>query len=116
MSGWGDFTSSLISKFMDGNEGNLLQIAEQALGQQGGVQGLLASLSGGGLGEQVTSWLSTGSNLPVSADQISAALNSDQLSKLAAAVGIDASSLPDMLAKILPAAIDRASPDGTLQH
>lgn len=116
MSGWGDLAGSLISKFMDGSEGNLLQIAEQALGQNGGVQGLLSNLASGGLGEQVNSWLSTGSNLPVSADQISAALNSEQLTKLAAAVGIDASSLPDMLAKILPAAVDRASPDGTLQN
>ena len=43
----------------------------------GNLQGLVNQLQQGGLGPQVQSWLGNGQNLPVSADQLRAALGSD---------------------------------------
>jgi uncharacterized protein YidB (DUF937 family) len=54
----------------------------------GDLQGLVAQLQQGGLGNQVQSWLGNGANLPVSPDQLRAALGSDQVSELAQHFGV----------------------------
>ncbi|MEO6339637.1 MAG: YidB family protein [Caulobacteraceae bacterium] len=68
----------------------------------GGVGGLLAKLQGGGLGEQVGSWLAAGHNLPVNADQIRAALGNEHLQQMAASMGLDTDQIADALAAHLP--------------
>lgn len=114
MSFWGDLAGGLAEKLMSGQDINLLQVAEQALGNSGGVGGLLDNLRGAGLGDQVASWIGTGSNLPVSAEQIQSALSGDQLSGIATALGLDPDKLPAILSQLLPAAVDKASPNGVL--
>ena len=109
-----DGLGSIVSDMLNGKQVNLLSVAEQVFANAGGVNGILAQLQQAGLGDQVASWLGNGSNLPVSADQIRAALSSDQLSGLARAFGIDASKLPELLAQHLPSAVDEASPNGVL--
>jgi len=81
----------------------------------GNLQGLVAQLQQGGLGTQVQSWLGNGQNLPVSPGQLQAALGSDQVKQLAERFGIDPNAALKLLADHLPAAVDQASPDGTLQ-
>src|SRR3981081_1733984 len=54
----------------------------------GNLQGLANQLQQGGLGNQVQSWLGNGTNLPVSADQLRAALGSDQVRQLAQHFGV----------------------------
>jgi len=56
--------------------------------QTGGLQGLVQSFTQNGLGHIVSSWVSTGPNLPVSGDQIQGALGSDALSSLAQRAGV----------------------------
>lgn len=68
----------------------------------GGVGGLLAKLQGGGLGEQVSSWLAAGHNLPVNADQIRAALGDEHLRQMASSMGLDVDQISDALATHLP--------------
>ena len=80
----------------------------------GSLQGLVAELQQGGLGDQVKSWLGNGSNMPVSSEQIQAALGSDQVRQLAEKFGVPVDGALDFLSKHLPAAVDQASPDGTL--
>jgi len=81
----------------------------------GDLQGLVAKLQQGGLNEQVQSWLGNGTNLPVNADQIRAALGSDQVKQLAAHFGIPVDSALKLLAEHLPTVVDQASPNGTLR-
>ncbi len=114
MSFWGDLAGGLAEKLMNGQEINLLQVAESALGNSGGVGGLLDNLRSAGLGDQVASWIGTGSNLPVSADQIRQALCGEQLSGIAQALGLDPDALPQVLSHLLPNAVDKASPNGVL--
>ncbi|WIT11505.1 YidB family protein [Paucibacter sediminis] len=85
------------------------------LNQQGGLAGILQQLQAGGLGEQVQSWIGTGANLPVSADQLSAALGgSDALSQLASQAGVSHAEAGAQLSQWLPQIVDKLSPNGQL--
>ena len=56
--------------------------------QPGGLSGLVQQFHDKGLGGLVTSWVGTGQNLPISADQIQHVLGSEQVKELAAKAGI----------------------------
>jgi uncharacterized protein YidB (DUF937 family) len=83
-----------------------------ASGGQGGLTAIVNKLQQGGLGEQVKSWIGTGQNIPISADQLQQALGSDVAKQLAARFNIPL----DRLAQLVTMAVDHASPNGTLPH
>ncbi len=82
----------------------------------GNVGGLLAKLQEAGLGNQVSSWLGNGTNLPLSADQLRTALGNEQLQQVARSAGLPIDNLLGLLSQHLPAAVDAMSPDGSLQE
>lgn len=82
----------------------------------GDLQGLVNQLQQNGLGPQVQSWLGNGANLPITADQLRAALSSDQVKQLAQHFGVDPDAALKLLAEHLPTVVDKASPNGVLQH
>lgn len=92
--------------------GSLLNSEDGSVGGSGGLNDVLAQLSAGGLGDQVSSWLSSGENKSVTADQISSALNSDALKQYAEKAGIDMSQVGTALAAVLPGLVDQLTPDG----
>ena len=85
-------------------------------GSQGGLNAIVAKLQQAGFGEQVKSWLGNGQNLPITADQLKQVLGSDAVKQLAARFNIPVDQITQILAQQLPAAVDRASPDGRLPH
>jgi uncharacterized protein YidB (DUF937 family) len=85
-------------------------------GGQGGLSAIVAKLEQAGLGEQVKSWIGTGQNLPITAEQLQQVLGSDVAKQLAAKFGIPIDQLAQVLARQLPAAVDHASPNGKLPH
>ena len=85
-------------------------------GGQGGLSAIVAKLQQGGLGDQVKSWIGTGQNLPITAEQLQQVLGSDTVKQLAARFNIPVDQLSQVLAHQLPAAVDHASPDGKLPH
>lgn len=109
-----DSLGSVIGDALSGKPINLMSVAEDVFENAGGLDGILAQLNQSGLGHQVSSWIGTGDNLPISADQIRAALSSEQVQSLAAKFGVDISQVPDLLAKHLPETVDQASPNGAL--
>ena len=80
----------------------------------GDLQGLATQLQQGGLGNEVQSWLSGGGNLPVTPDQLRAALGSDQVKELAQHFGVSPDAALKLLSEHLPGVIDQASPNGGL--
>jgi uncharacterized protein YidB (DUF937 family) len=80
----------------------------------GDLQGLATQLQQGGLGNEVQSWLSGGGNLPVTPDQLRAALGSDQVKELAQHFGVSPDAALKLLSEHLPGVIDQASPNGAL--
>ena len=80
----------------------------------GGLAGLLEQFKAGGLGHLADSWVGTGQNLPISAEQVQGVLGSERVQQMAAKVGISPEMLSGQLAKLLPQAVDKVTPDGTV--
>ncbi|MBP8270633.1 MAG: DUF937 domain-containing protein [Sphaerotilus sp.] len=80
----------------------------------GGLGGLLEQFQRGGLGDVASSWVSTGQNMPISADQLSNVLGSDVIGQLARSAGMDQGSAAGALSQILPQLIDGLTPNGQL--
>lgn len=85
-------------------------------GSQGGLSAIVAKLQQAGFGDQVKSWIGTGQNLPISAQQLQEVLGSDVVKQLATRFGIPVDQLSTVLAQVLPTVVDQASPKGTLPH
>ena len=85
-------------------------------GGQGGLSAIVAKLQQAGLGNQVNSWLGSGQNLPITADQIKQVLGSNVVRQLAAKYNIPVDQIAEVLAHQLPLAVDQASPNGKLPH
>ncbi len=79
---------------------------------QQGVAGLAQKFKDNGLDQQVSSWISTGENLPVVGDQIKQALGNEAVANIASKLGITENEAADELAKAVPAAVDQATPTG----
>jgi uncharacterized protein YidB (DUF937 family) len=82
--------------------------------ESGGLAGLVQSFQQKGFGGIISSWIGTGENQPISADQMQEALGSDTIRNLAEKLGIPAEDLSGKLADFLPGVIDKMTPDGTI--
>jgi len=91
-----------------------LSLVKDYFDKHGGVDGVVAELEKTGFGQQVKSWIGTGSNLSISADDIKKALGSEKLKDIAASTGIPVDKAAEYLAQHLPTAVDKATPDGNL--
>jgi len=80
--------------------------------QVGGIAGLQRMFQQGGLGNIMSSWLSNGQNLPISASQLQNVLHSDALQQVAQQHGMDASQLTGMMSALLPHLVDKLTPNG----
>lgn len=80
----------------------------------GDLQTVVAQLEESGLGSEVQSWLGNGSNLPVSPDQLRSALGDERVQEIAQHLGLPVDGALKLLAEHLPAAVNQASPDGTV--
>lgn len=92
--------------------GSVLQMVTNP--QNGGLSGLLQTLQQGGLAEAAKSWVSTGQNLPVSAEQIQSALGNDTVKNLAAQFGLNTEQMSGHLAELLPQVVDKLTPNGSV--
>lgn len=80
----------------------------------GGIEGLVKTFQSGGLGEIVNSWVGTGQNLPVSAEQVQSALGSEQLAAVACQLGVSPAQAGGQLAELLPQVVDLLTPNGQI--
>ena len=84
-------------------------------GGLGGLAGLVQQFQQGGLGDVVGSWVSTGQNLPISAEQLQSVLGGHPaLSGLAQQAGLSQGDLMGSLSQLLPQVVDQLTPDGQL--
>ncbi len=82
--------------------------------QTGGLGGLVQTFKDKGLDNVISSWISTGKNLPISADQIRNVLGSQQIQQIASKLGVSTDNASQHLAEYLPKVIDKLTPDGSL--
>ncbi|MGW7319181.1 YidB family protein [Streptomyces sp. NPDC054854] len=110
-----------------GGAGNILGALLGALGGGGGGQGaqaagggsnplggLLDMLTKSGLVDQAQSWVGTGENKAVSGAEIAQALPDEALQKVAQQTGVSPEQAADQIARALPTAVDKLTPQGSL--
>jgi uncharacterized protein YidB (DUF937 family) len=96
--------------------GGMAAVVNQILEQHGGLQGVVSEFEQKGLGPTVRSWVSSGPNQPISADDVQRALGPDLIQQLSQKSGVPANELARKLAEILPNAVDRMTPNGTIPN
>jgi uncharacterized protein YidB (DUF937 family) len=90
------------------------QVISMIQNRPGGLAGLLQSFQQGGLGHVFQSWISTGQNLPVSADQLHNTVGSDWIARITQATGLSQSQVEQHLSTLLPQIIDHLTPGGQM--
>jgi len=92
----------------------MVSVGNNLLEQHGGVQGVVNQFEKNGLGATVKSWVGTGPNQAISPDEVHRALGPDLIQQLSAKSGLSVQDLTQRLAQILPDAVDKMTPDGTI--
>jgi uncharacterized protein YidB (DUF937 family) len=112
----GGALGSLLGGQGGGTQATIVNAVMGLLGNQqaGGLGGLVQQFASKGLGDIVNSWVSTGQNLPVTAQQIQQGLGSDTVKQLASQTGLSADQLSSHLAQILPQLVDKLTPNGQI--
>ena len=78
----------------------------------GGLGDLVDHLKKTGLGEAAQSWVNKGPNTPVTDKQVGDSLGTDLIDILVKQTGLTREELLARLAKTLPEAVDKLTPDG----
>ena len=78
------------------------------------VSGLKAQADKAGLGDIFDSWVGTGENKPISAEQVKSMATEGGLQKLADDAGISIDEAAEEVSKVLPDLVDKVTPDGVL--
>jgi len=93
-----------------------VNLAAAFIDHHGGVAGLVSQFEQHGLGGVAQSWVGTGANLPVSAEQIQKVLGSQAVSDMAAKFGLNPQELASRIAQVLPQTVDKMTPGGVLPN
>lgn len=96
--------------------GDLVGMLAQQMQAKGGLDGLLKQFHGAGLGDQASSWVSTGENQPINAEQAKAALGPEFIEQAAAKLGIPQDQAGEATAAALPQLVDKLTPNGQVEQ
>jgi uncharacterized protein YidB (DUF937 family) len=94
----------------------MLESVVELIGQHGGLGGLLDKLKASGLGDAVSSWVGTGDNQPVPANQLESAVGANTINQIIAKLGVTKEQASALLARYLPMVIDRLTPHGKVEE
>ncbi|MSP38635.1 MAG: DUF937 domain-containing protein [Deltaproteobacteria bacterium] len=108
----GAILSSLTGGSGGGGGNMLLQLAMTMLQQNGGLGGVLGKFQQAGLGAQADSWVGTGQNASISADQLQQVFGSSAIGDIAAKLGLSHEQAGAAMSQALPEVIDQLTPQG----
>ena len=113
-----DLGKGLLGKLAGGGEGQnpLMDVITGLINNPntGGLSGLVQTFASKGLGDVVGSWISTGENQPISAEQVQHVLGKDQLQAISEKLGVSTQEASGGLAELLPQIIDKLTPQGSI--
>jgi len=92
----------------------LVQMALQMIQQNGGLPGIISKFQQAGFGQQAGSWVGTGQNMPITADQLKQVLGSGSIGALAQQFGLAHGDAMSGMAQALPQVIDKLTPSGQI--
>jgi uncharacterized protein YidB (DUF937 family) len=105
----------LLDGFIGGIVGaGMATAVNQILEKHGGLQGVVNEFERNGFGPTVQSWVGTGPNQPISSDAVQRVLGPDLLQQLSAKSGLSIAELTNKLSQVLPVAVDKLTPNGTI--
>lgn len=107
-----DILNTIQSGLGGEKKNDLLTGISEILGGQGGLQNLISQFDAKGLGDIIGSWIGTGQNKSISAEQIQNILGSDALSGIASKLGLNVTDLSNQLSNLLPDVVDKLTPEG----
>jgi uncharacterized protein YidB (DUF937 family) len=93
---------------------SLLSSRDTSVGGSGGLSALASSFDRNGLGNVMASWIGTGKNESIGADQIANVLGDDTLSQFASKAGVGLAEAGPALAAVLPSLVDQLTPKGNV--
>ena len=114
LGGLGGGLGDLMKGPLGGALGGLLAGGAAGSVLSGGLGDLLKQFQQGGLSEAANSWVGTGANKQITANDLASALGADQIGTLIAQTGLSRDELLAGLAKQLPDVINQLTPDGRL--
>jgi uncharacterized protein YidB (DUF937 family) len=109
-----DLLNSLIGSVVTAVAGDKAPALNQFIESNGGVNGLSEKFRSGGMAETFSSWVSTGDNAAITAQQVQAVMGNAQVQEMARKMGVDPAMASDFIAKALPQVIDQLTPQGKL--
>ena len=114
-----DQLSSQLSSALGGAAGSHPGLLEHVLDlvnspSTGGLTGLVQAFHDQGLGAVVASWIGTGPNQPITADQISKVLGPERIQLIATKLGVAPETVSTRLATVLPGLINHLTPNGSV--
>jgi len=110
-----DITNKGLSS-VGGGSPMVTAVMEMLQNHPGGLSGILQLFEEKGLGNLISSWISTGQNLPISGDQIRSVLANDQLTAFASKLGISPEVASGKLAEFLPDVVNQLTPNGKIEQ
>lgn len=84
------------------------------LNDAGGLNGLMSQFQKAGFGDEFSSWVGTGQNQPITADQMQNAVGAETIQQLASKVGMNVNTVLPLLSQFLPQIIDKLTPNGRI--
>ena len=110
MSGFfGSMINSAIGSMGDKLKEKLGGSVGEYLTSEQGIQTLVEQARRAGLEDKVRSWIGSGENLPISADELRALLTDEQIQMLVSKTGLPAGALLPALAQFIPGVVDQHS-------
>lgn len=82
--------------------------------RHGGLSGLISQFEKQGLGGIMQSWVGTGPNQAISAEQLQQVLGNNTVTQMAEKFGINPQDLVQKLTQALPQAVNKMTPDGVV--
>lgn len=96
-----------------GDKANAIKLVKGLIDSQGGISNVLAKFNAGGLGDIVSSWLGSGENKEISADNVDQIFGKDEIEKVAQQNDVEPSGASNLVAQFLPKIVDMISPNGS---
>jgi uncharacterized protein YidB (DUF937 family) len=91
---------------------SMLSTKDASVGGTGGLGSLITAFEQAGLGQVMSSWISTGQNQPIQPGQLASVLGSGTLSQFAQKAGVDPGQAGSVLASVLPELVNHLTPQG----
>jgi uncharacterized protein YidB (DUF937 family) len=112
--GGGGGLGDVLGNVLGGAMGGAQAAPSAGMGGMGGLGELLNQFQRAGMADQAASWVSTGQNMPISADDIGRVFGNDTLARIAQQAGVSQGEASAGLAELLPRVVDGLTPEGSM--